>query len=34
MSVLIPHPATEVAPGAMHAPCRLTFDQQRDLVTA
>lgn len=34
MSALIPRPAMEIAPGAVHLPGWLTLEQQRELVTA
>ncbi|MGW0095322.1 alpha-ketoglutarate-dependent dioxygenase AlkB family protein [Streptomyces sp. NPDC003328] len=34
MSALIPRPAMEVAPGAVHVPGWLTLEQQRELVAA
>lgn len=34
MSALIPRPAMEVAPGAVHVPGWLTLDEQRELIAA
>lgn len=34
MNALIPRPATQIAPGAVHVPGWLTLDEQRRLVTA
>ncbi|QLH25571.1 alpha-ketoglutarate-dependent dioxygenase AlkB [Streptomyces sp. Rer75] len=34
MTALIPRPAMEIAPGAVHLPGWLTLEQQRELVTA